>query len=166
MNETEPETFQVRLVEKPARRLILRRGHEATDYWGYCEECGCDVWGELQSLRGALDEPMGMWLPERFRKPETSEYVMAVEMPADYQGTVPDGMEILDLPPCHYLLFQGPPYSDEGMGEAIGKVWKAIESYQPEPAGWQWADESAPRFQYAPMPERGYIEGRPVKPVG
>jgi hypothetical protein len=49
------------------------------------------------------------------------------------------------------------------MGQAIAEVWRAMESYKPELYGWEWADDAAPRFQLAPMPERGYIEGRPVR---
>lgn len=160
--ESVPQAVFVTLEDRPPRKLILQRGNKATEYWGYCEEMGCDVWGELQSLKGALHEPMGMWLPESLRAPGTSEYVMGVEMPLDYTGPVPEGMEVIDLPANHYLVFQGQPYPDEEMGQAIGAVWRAIEIYQPEPTGWCW-DESMPRFQYAPMGERGYIEGRPVK---
>jgi AraC-like DNA-binding protein len=158
-------TVFVQVVERPARKLILLRGRKATDYWGYCEEVGCDVWGTLSSLKGALNEPLGMWLPENLRAPGTSVYAQGVEMPLDCTGPVPDGMDLIDLPPCKYMIFQGEPYKDEAMGQAIAEVWRAMESYQPERFGWQWADEAGPRFQLAPMGERGYIEGRPVREV-
>ena len=35
----------IQLVEKPARKVIIKRGKKAKDYWNYCEEVGCDVWG-------------------------------------------------------------------------------------------------------------------------
>ncbi|HRR89855.1 MAG TPA: AraC family transcriptional regulator, partial [Eubacteriales bacterium] len=31
--------------------------------------------------------------------------------------------------------------------------------------GYKWDDEAAPRFQLSPLGYRGYIEGRPVKPL-
>lgn len=161
--QTRTSTIFVQVVERPARKLILLRGRKATDYWGYCEEVGCDVWGTLTSLKGALHDPIGMWLPENLRTPTTSVYAQGVEMPADYSGPVPEGMEMIDLPTCKYMIFQGEPYQDEEMGQAIAEVWRAMESYKPELYGWEWADDAAPRFQLAPMPERGYIEGRPVR---
>lgn len=162
MSETKTTPVFVHLVERPARRLILQRGTRATDYWAYCEELGCDVWGTLSSLKNTLGEAMGMWLPESLRKPGTSEYVMGVEVALTYDGPIPDGMECIDLTPTKYLVFQGQPYPEEKMAEAIADVWKAIEAYNPAPTGYRWADDVAPRYQLAPMGERGYIEGRPV----
>jgi hypothetical protein len=155
----------VQLQERPACKLILQRGIKATEYWGYCEEVGCDVWGVLLSLKGTLGEPKGLWLPESLLRPGTSEYVMGVEVPANFGGPIPDGMEVIDLPPTAYLVFQGPPYAgDEEIGQAVDAIWRAIDEYLPERIGWQWSDH-APRYQLAPLPERGCVHGMPVKPV-
>lgn len=149
-------------VDRPERKLIVCRAQSATEYWGFCEEVGCDVWDTLNALTGGLDEPIALWLPNAFRPPGTSEYVMALEVPLDYSGPVPDGMELAHLPACEFLRFQGEPYAEESMGQAIGEVQEAIARYRPESHGWRWA-EDMPKFQYAPMGERGYIECRPVR---
>lgn len=162
---TEETPIFVQAAQRPARRLILQRGKNATEYWGYCEEVGCDVWGVLCRFKEALFEPVGMWLPESLRRAGTSVYVQGVELPADYDGPIPDGLETLDLPPCTYLTFHHPPFDEDKMGQAIGAVSNAIAKYTPELYGWKWADEEAPRFQMAPMPERGYLEARPVRPI-
>ncbi len=159
------QTVFTQVIKRPARKFILQRGKSAEDYMEYCGEVGCDVWGVLESLKGALYEPIGAWLPKKLRKPGTSEYVQGVEVPLDYNGPVPDGMEIIDLEPCHMMVFQGPQYPEEKMGEAINAVWKAIDQFDPTLYGWQWADEDAPRYQLAPIGERGYIEARPVKEI-
>lgn len=156
-------TVFVEVVERPARKLTLQRGKKATGYWDYCEEMGCDAEGILASLKGSLYEMIGMWLPKHLIKPGTSEYAMGIEMPADYAGPVPEGMDIIDLPSCKYMLFQGEPYKDEEMGQACAIVDKAFETYRPETRGWRWADDDGPTFQYAPMPERGPILARPVR---
>lgn len=151
------------VIERPARKLLLRRGVRATEYFEFCEEVGCEVWGVLESVKGALYESVGVWLPEKFRTPGTSEYCQGVEMPVDYQGPVPEGFELLDLPPCKYLVFQGEPFDDEKFEEAIVTVWEAANRFDPRRFGWEWAPDDAPRFQLAPLGERGYIEGRPVR---
>jgi AraC family transcriptional regulator len=153
--------LSIRHEAKPPRKLILRRGSAAADYWSYCEEVGCDVWDELFEVQGAFGEPMGLWLPELLRPPDTSRYVMGVEVPLHYAGSVPTEMELLDLPAHDYLVFQGPPYPEEQMGEAIAQVWREADAYDPAAIGWTWSD-TAPRYQLAPKGERGYIEGRPV----
>lgn len=162
---SELNTIFVQVVDRPARKLILKRGVAAKDYYAYCEEVGCDIWEELCNIKQALYEPIGMWLPANLRKPGTSEYTQGVEMPADYAGPVPQGYDLIDLPACKMMIFQGQPYDDAKFEEAIGSFWKTIEHYTPEIYGFHWADEDGPRFQLEPQGYRGYIEGRPVKPV-
>ena len=156
-------TVFVQVIDRPERKLIMKRGVKATHYFEYCEEVGCDIWGILTSIKEAMYEPVGMWLPTSLRKPGTSEYIQGVEVPINYSGEVPEGFDLIDLKPCKMMVFQGQPYEDENFGEAIDEVWKAIENYKPELYGFQWAYEEAPRFQLAPMGYRGYIEARPVR---
>lgn len=101
------QTVFTQVIKRPARKFIVQRGRKATVYMEYCEELGCDVWGVLQSLKGALYEPIGAWLPEKLRTPGTSQYVQGVEVPLDYNGPIPEGMEIIHMEPCHMMVFQG-----------------------------------------------------------
>lgn len=107
-------------------------------------------------------EPVGMWLPKHLIKEGTSEYVQGVELPLDYSNAVPAGYELIELPPCKMMVFQGEPYPDEEFMDAIGEAWDAIDKFNPAIYGFEWAPEEAPRFQLAPMGYRGYIEARPV----
>ena len=159
------KTVFVQVVERPARKVILKRGVKATHYFEYCGEVGCDVWDALSHIKEAMYEPIGMWLPNGMIKPGTSAYVQGVEVPADYSGEVPDGFELMDLPSCKVMVFQGEPYDDSRFQEAIGEVWEVMKRYNPEVYGFEWADEDAPRFQLAPMGYRGYIEARPVRQI-
>jgi AraC family transcriptional regulator len=164
---TKPKTNTVfvQVIDRPARKLILKRGIKATHYFEYCGEVGCEIENILASIKDALYELIGMWLPEKFRRPGTSEYAMGVEMPADYSGPIPEGFEIIDLPPCKMMVFQGPPFEEEKFEEAIGDMWAVMKTYNPEIYGFQWADEDGPRFQLSPVGYRGYIEARPVREV-
>ena len=159
-------TVFVQVVDRPARKLILKRGVKATNYFEYCEELGCDeVWGVLCSIKEALYEPIGMWMPENMRPSSTSVYTQGVEVPANYTGEVPEGFELIDLPPCKVMVFQGQPYDDEYFQQAIGDLWEVMKKYNPELYGFTWVDEDGPRFQLEPQGYRGYIEARPVRPV-
>jgi AraC-like DNA-binding protein len=151
------------VIERPQRKLMLKRGIEATDYFAYCKEVGCDIWGILESIKGALYESIGVWLPAGMRKPGTSEYCQGVEVPADFAGDIPDGFDMIDLPACKYMVFHSEPFKDEDFEEMIAVVWDAVKRYDPKHFGWEWAPEDGPRFQLAPIGERGYIEGLPVR---
>ena len=153
----------VQLVQKPARRVILKRGRQAEDYFAYCEEVGCDVWGVLTSMDSLCGEPVCLWLSERDRKPGTSVYVQGVEVEADACVEVPAGFDVLDLPAASYLAFQGEPFREEDYCQAILAVQQAADRYDPSLIGYAW-DETEPRIQLEPRGERGYIELRPVRP--
>ena len=161
--EVDEQFIFTQVIERPQRKLLIKRGRAAADYFEYCEEVGCDVWGVLLSVREALYEPIGMWLPDRFRPEGTSKYAQGVELPADYGGAVPEGYELIDLPPCKLMVFQGPPFDDDKFCEAIDALEAAVDRFDPSLYGYRWADEDAPRFQLEPQGYRGYIAARPVK---
>jgi hypothetical protein len=163
--ENNTKVIFVQVIERPARKVLLKRGVKAEDYFDYCEEVGCEVWACLTSVKEALYEPIGMWLPKHLISPGTSKYVQGVEVPTDYSNTIPDGFELIELPPCTMMTFQSEPYNDDDFQEEITAVWKHIEKFSPSVYGYDWDVEAAPRFQLIPLGYRGYIEACPVKRV-
>lgn len=155
----------VQVVERPARKLLLKRGEKAEDYFAYCEEVGCEIWDVLCGVKEALYEPVGLWLPAHLVPAGTSRYAQGVELPLDYSGTIPEGCDLITLPPCRMMVFQGEPYDDAVFEDAIREVWKQIDRFDPTLYGYRWAPEAAPRFQLAPMGYRGYIEALPVEAI-
>ena len=154
----------IQIIRKPAHKVIIKRGVKAAEYFAYCEEVGCDVWGTLLSMDSLCGEPVCLWLPERLRTPGTSEYVQGVEVAEDYTGNIPQGFDIIELPAAEYLMFQGEPFAEEDYCEAIFAVQQAAECYQPAVIGYR-RDEENPRIQLEPRGERGYIELLPVKKI-
>jgi DNA-binding transcriptional MerR regulator len=159
-----PNAIFVQVVDRPARKLILKRGIRATHYYEYCDEVGCEVEDELAGIQEVVSEDrlLGFWLPPHLRRPGTSAYVMGVEAPADYRGPVPPGFDVIDLPPCQMMFFQGPPTEGEPIRDPVRD---AMDTYDVKFHGYEWADEDGPRFQLPPRGDRGYIEARPVRPL-
>ncbi len=158
----EVKTVFVQMIEKPERKALIRRGVKAADYYAYCEEVGCDIWGLLLSMKSIGGEPVSYWLPAKYVKPGTSVYVQGVEVPTDYSGPVPEELDEILLPKAKHLMFQGEPFAEEDYEEAIEQVWSAMKKYDPSVLGCVWDDDS-PRIQLEPRGERGYIELRAVK---
>lgn len=152
----------IQVIEKDARKVIIKRGIKAVEYMAYCNEVGCDVWGILTSMKSISGEPVCLWLPAKYRKPETSEYVQGVEVPLDYDDVVPDGFDVITLPAAKYLMFQGEPFAEEDYCDAIYAVQNAMKKYNPEVINLCWDNEN-PRIQLEPRGERGYIEMRAVR---
>jgi len=157
------------IMERPARKLILRRSKKATHYFEYCEEVGCgtpenpEPWEILCAIKEALYEPVGVWLPDNMRPSGTGIYAHGVEVPADYTGKIPANFDVIDLAPCKLLVFQGETYDDENYQDEVGACMDRIEKFNPGVYGYQYAPELAPRMQLAPMGWRGYIEMHPVR---
>lgn len=154
----------IQVIDKPRHKVIIKRGIKADEYWDYCQEVGCDVWGILTSMKSLCGEPVCLWLPEKYRKPNTSKYVQGVEIAIDYAGKIPDGFDVIELPAAKYLMFQGEPFAEENYCEAIQAVENSMDKYDPSVIGYKW-DEENPRIQLEPLGERGYIELKAVKPV-
>jgi hypothetical protein len=86
-------------------------------------------------------------------------------VPRDFAGTVPKDDDLIDLPACQMMIFQGPPFEDEDYEEAIAGFWDVMKKYDPTFYGFAWADVGGPRFQMEPLRYRGYIEARPCKRI-
>jgi len=156
------KTILIQIVEKPARKVLIKRAVTADDYYAYCSEVGCEIWGLLKSMKSLCGEPVSLWLPETYRKPGTSEYVQGVEVAPDYDGVVPDGLDVIDLPAAQYLMFQGEPFEEEDYEQAIDEIWETARKYNPAVIGYDW-DPTNPRMQLEPIGARGYIELYPVR---
>ena len=152
----------IQVMDRPKRKVIIKRGKTATEYMKYCEEVGCDIWGVLVSMKSLCGEPVCLWLPKEYIKPGTSEYVQGVEVADDYSGEIPEGFDIIELPAAQYLMFQGEPFMEEDYEQAIMEIWESEKKYDPSIIGYQW-DSSNPRIQLEPIGTRGYIELLPVR---
>lgn len=161
-NMEKTNTIFIREVYKPKRKVIIKRGVKAEDYFAYCEEVGCDVWGILTSMHSISDEPVCMWLPDKYILPNTSKYVQGVEVSTDFNGEIPDGFDIIELPESKYLAFQSEPFMEEDFCEAIVSLQKAVNDYNISTINLEHNDDN-PRIQLEPLGERGYIELYPVK---
>lgn len=152
----------VQVIRKPERKVIIKRGIKAEDYFAYCEEVSCEVWGILKSMDSLCGESVCLWLPDAYKKPGTSTYVQGVEAEADYEGEIPEGFDVISLPAAEYLAVQGEPFREEDYSQAILAVQYAIDHYDPTVIGYEW-DEDNPRIQLEPRGERGYIELRAIR---
>ena len=149
-------TMMVTAVDRPARKLILVRSVKATEYFSYCEEVGCDWEGVFNSISEKFDTSALLTLPQNLIKLGTGNTASGVEVPLYYNKPIPDGCDVIELPPCTMLYFQGAPFEDENdFGEAIGTLWDVMKSYDPSTYGWQYAPSLAPYFNFGASAKTG-----------
>ncbi|MCL2619873.1 MAG: AraC family transcriptional regulator [Defluviitaleaceae bacterium] len=156
-------TVTVQAVTRPERKLILLRSENATDYFSFCGEKGCEWEGLLNSIPEKFDNAAILELPTKFLKKGTSSCAVGVEVPNDYNKTLPEGYEMIDLPQCTMLYFHGMPFENEDdFGKAIDVVIEAIEAYKPELYGYAFSDDIAPRFNFGATNKIGAKMSIPV----
>ena len=99
----------VQAVRKPERLCIIKRGKCAEDYFPYCEEVSCDVWGILMSMQSLCGEPVSMWLPPKYKKPGTSTYVQGVEVAPGTRESFRRVLKPFICPKRNICNFKGSP---------------------------------------------------------
>ena len=151
------------IVDRPAHKLILLRSKKATCYFSFCEEMGCDWHGFLNSIPEKFDTSALITLPQCLVKEGTSNTAGGVEVPYDYAKSLPEGYEIIDLPACKMMYFQGMPFENEDdFGIAIGIIFDAIAGYKPELYGYRYDYDAAAHFNFGAFAEKGAKMAVPV----
>ena len=115
------------------------------------------MWGLLKGMKSLSGEPVCLWLPEQYKKPNTSTYVQGVEVDPEYAGSVPEGFDVIALPEAEYLMFQGEPFQEEDFRQAIGAVQLAMDRYDPTVMGYAW-DDSNPAFNWSQLAQEDILK--------
>lgn len=162
--ETKELLCMVTPVERPKRKLMFLRSVNASDYWSFCQEKGCDWNGLLDSIPEKFDTAAILGLPPFLQKAGFSPVAAGVELPADYDGKIPEGYELADLPPCTLLYFQTEPFErEEDFGMAIGCAFRAAERYDYEKFGYERAPDAAPFYNFGAEAAKGAAIAVPVR---
>jgi len=165
-NEKVSKIVTVTAIERPARKLIILRAKNTKDgdYEAYWEEMNCDWEDYLNSISEKFAPVALLTLPDNLVKPDTSNTASGVEVPFDYSLAVKEGYEIIDLPPCTMLYFQGASYENgEDFNIAIDIVMQALENYDPNRYGFIYTPELAPKFNYGANEKMGALIAVPVQ---
>lgn len=163
MNDMSERTVTATYITKPARKLIVKSGILATDYFSYCDEIGCDIWDILEQVPNRLDNVSLAILPDFLVPKGTSKVCCAAEVPLDYDGVIPEGCNVIELCEHTLLWFNGAPYEDENWyGGAHSEVANAVADYKPELYGFRFAYDKAPEFHYSSSAKDGCRRLLPV----
>lgn len=151
-------------VVRPKRYGIIKRGVSAKEYFTYCNEVGCDIFGLLKSMDSYDKEPVCVWLNSQLVLKNTSIYVQGIEVESLDNVIIPEGFDVIEIEESLYLKFTGEKFIDTDFEEAINIVHEAMDNYDLVSRGYEY-DNKHPRYQFEPIGERGYIELLPVKKI-
>lgn len=154
--------IRYKLIRLPARKILIKRGQKADNYWDYSQEVGCDIWDDLKAMAFRIGEPLALWLPERLIINATSKYVQGIQVDEQIQDRIPNGFDIIELDAADYLQFQSEPFEEEDYQETKKGLQDTISQFDYKELGYRY-DHNQARIQLEPIGERGYIELVPVK---
>lgn len=167
LSERELEKVEVRIEKSPAHLFIGIRNIQAEGYFHFWElqenTPGMDchtVTGLLESIP-SLHGQIGGWYFENGKR----GYLYGIEVPEDYSGEVPEGMECIHVPESEYVVFYYPPYVyEENNCEVMSSVNELAWGWNPADYGYEWNYER-PIYQRSDPENYGYAVCRPVKPL-
>lgn len=135
--------------ERPKRKLIYLPAQNASDYFSYCEEMGCEWEGLLNSIDEKLDVASLIELPDFLVEKGFSKTAAGVEVPSDFNKPLPKQYLTADLEACVMLYFQSEPYENEDdFCKAIENTYAAVNKYNAESYGYKLAYDIAPSFNF------------------
>ncbi len=138
------------------------------DFWKYhnCDE----ICGIIDSMRNVSLEVVGCHQAGWFYEKGQKGYFYGLGVPADYDGVVPDGFEIREIPASAYLVFFHPPFdyladNEEVMMKVENLAWNYKLNTNDKwwiPSGYEWNETFCPDYQRHFPEVIGYEILRPV----
>lgn len=170
MNDTILTEANVRTEYIPAHKYIGIWDKTADCYYDFWKNHDCDeMCGIINSLSNVSDpivtgHTAGWYLDENGER----RYFYGTGVPADYDGEVPEGFEIREIPASYYLVFFHPPFDFlKDCGEVMDRVEKLAWNYDIEKefsnGRYEWNEDVCPCYQRHFPEVIGYEVLRPIR---
>lgn len=163
----------VRTEYIPAHRYLgikEERTDNYCDFWKYHE---CDsVCGTIDSLSNISHPIVTCHTAGWYKKADGSHgYLYGLGVQENYDGDIPEGFELIDVPGGYYLVFCHPPFDFlKDCGEVMQRVETLAWNYDISKCGfgkthYQWDEDARPCYQRHYPEEIGYEILRPIKMI-
>lgn len=187
MNTAE-HPIQTYFVTIPAHRFLHIRNYESIGYWDFWEKQSkipgqdCEtVCGLLKSIPGKLDDIGGN--EEDASSGQLMAYIneptgrlcswgiplaeaYGVRLPEDWQGIVPPGFQLMDVPEGEYIVFEHGPFDFATENTAVeAAIEAAMKAFDWQKSGYQLDTVQGRVFYFYHDCKRFWKYVRPVKKI-
>ncbi len=167
MNKNVSKDVTVSIQVVPAHKFIGVRNMDANGYWDFWKldeaEYGKDRCEEVDGILASIKSFNGPRGARFYRDGKKRGYMYGIDVPANYAGEVPKGMEMLNINETSFAVFHHPPYDyltlDKAVFEALDK---ALEQWNPSEHGYEWNDD-LPTYQRHESDKWGQAFMRPLR---
>ena len=161
----EKERLGIRVEHIPAHKYLgiwEERAENYCDFWEYhdCDEVCGFVTSMDKMAHPIVTAHTAGWKVQNGKK----IYFYGTGVPSDYDGEVPEGFEIREIPASDYLVFSYPVFDfmTENV-DVMGAVEEMAFSFNPAEMGYEWNEEECQIYQRHYPEKLGYQVVRPVK---
>ncbi len=161
----EKTRLAVRVEHIPAHKYLgiwEERADNYGDFWTYhdCDEVCGFITSMNKMAHPIVTAHTAGWKVNNGKK----VYFYGTGVPSDYEGEIPKGFEVREIPASDYLVFSYPmfDYMSEN-GEVMEAVEKLAFTYNPAEMGYEWNEEVCQIYQRHYPEKLGYQVVRPVK---
>lgn len=170
MSHTILTEARVRTTFIPAHKYIGIWDEDALGYGDFWNHHNCDeVCGIINSLSNVCDPIItGHTAGWFYNENGERRYFYGTGVPADYDGEIPAGFEIREIPASYYLVFFHPPFDYlKDNGEVMGRVENLAWNYELDKefrdGSFTWNEDACPCYQRHYPEGIGYEVLRPIK---
>jgi AraC family transcriptional regulator len=157
-------TVSIQVV--PAHKFIGIRNIDATGYWDFWkrdeEKYGRDRCAEIDGVLASIKSFNGI-VGGRYYQDGKDGYMYGIEVPANYVGGIPDGMECISIQEGPYAVFHHPPYDYGTMEQAVDDAMEQfIKNWNPAEHGYRWDNSKPTCYRHNPV-KYGQATVKPLK---
>lgn len=165
MNQTLLTDAHIRVEYIPAHKYIGIWDINAADYGSFWNNHDCDtICGIIDSMSHVSHPIITCHTAGWFYDKDKKGYFYGFGVPHDYQGVIPDGFEIKEIPASYYLVFFHPPFDFlKDNGEVMEKVENLAWNFDPGTKGYEWNEDVCQDYQRHYPEIIGYEILRPVR---
>ncbi len=167
MSETCLTKANIRTAYVPAHKYIGIWDDSVLSYYGFWEKHNCEeVCGIIDSMEHTMHPIITTHTAGWFYKEKKKGYFYGFGVADDYNGPIPEGFEVKEIPGSYYLVFYHPPFDFlMDCEEVMNRVEELAWNYDPALQGFEWNEEDCPDYQKHYPEMIGYEVLRPVKRI-
>ena len=129
------EDVKVYFITMPAHKFLHIKNYESDGYWDFWDKQSkipgqdCDtICGLLDSIKGKLDgkddvigKYSGQIMARIYETGGRQAEAYGIRLPANYNGSVPENMLLINIPEMEYVVFEHGPFDYDEESETVGK---------------------------------------------
>lgn len=165
LRKMQEKRLDVRVEHIPAHKYLgiwEEKADNYGDFWKY-HECD-DVCGIIDSMDKMAHPIVTAHTAGWQKSGDKKIYFYGLGVPLEYNGKIPDGFSIKEIPASDYFVFSYPAFDFmKENNEVMAAVEKLAWGFDPGQMDYEWNEDACPVYQRHYPEKLGYQVVRPIR---